>query len=252
MLLFPTPQINLGLNVISKRADGFHDIETLFVPVTQYMDILEVVFAEKPAMVQYGMDYQTNPQDNLCYKAYLLMADKYKISPIAIHLYKNIPVGAGLGGGSADAAFTLAAINILFNLNLNNETLAKLAAQLGSDCPFFIYNKPMLARGKGEILSPYDDIDLSNYEIRIATPDVSVSTKEAYSGITPHKPKIPLEEVLKTPVDNWKENLVNDFETTVFAKYPEIARLKEDFYRQGALYASMSGSGSSVYGIFRK
>lgn len=252
MLCFPNAKINLGLNILNKRPDGFHNIETLFVPVYQYRDILEIVHSNKPAMVQYGLSYEGEPTDNLCYKAYLLMEKEFHISPVEIHLYKQIPVGAGLGGGSADAAFTLKALNTLFNLKLSDETLSQLAVELGSDCPFFIYNRPMLASGRGEILSKFEHIDLSNYEIHIISPQIHVSTKEAYSGIIPHKPKESLIDVLSQPIENWKNLLINDFEESVFAKHPELALLKDDLYKQGAIYASMSGSGSSLYGIFTK
>ncbi|MCF0177661.1 MAG: 4-(cytidine 5'-diphospho)-2-C-methyl-D-erythritol kinase, partial [Bacteroidales bacterium] len=168
---------------------------------------------------------------------------------LAIQLYKKIPSGAGLGGGSADAAFTLTTINRLCNLHLSNEKLAEIAATLGSDCPFFIYNKPMLASGRGEILKEYP-IDLSNYKIELTTPPVAVSTKEAYAGIAPKRPEIALADALQAPIENWKELIKNDFELSVFAKYPQIAALKEQYYKNGAVYASMSGSGSTVYGIF--
>ena len=250
MLLYPNAKINLGLNVINRRSDGFHDIETLFVPYPLLSDLLEVVYASEPKIFLYGIEYDGAPEDNLCWKAYKLMQQEYGIEPVEIHLLKKIPVGAGLGGGSADAAFTLKAIDYLFNLGLRDEVLASHAAKLGSDCPFFIYNRPMFASGRGEILTDFD-IDLSEYRIEVATPPVFVSTREAYSGIKPHRPAEPLSDVLRLPVSEWKGALVNDFEATVFAAHPSLADVKEDFYNRGAVYVSMSGSGSSVFGIFK-
>ena len=245
MLLFPNAKINLGLHVIRKRSDGYHDIETLFYPVPGLCDVLELVHADRFEMHCYNVEIEG---ENLCEKAWRLLASHYDIPPVAIHLYKKIPMGSGLGGGSADAAFTLTGLNTMLGLNLPQDELAGLAAQLGSDCAFFIYNRPMLARGRGEILTP---IDFSlDHTVRIYPQPVFVSTREAYAGITPKAPAQPLEQVLKHPVEEWKDLLVNDFEASVFAKHPELAAAKKSLYYNGAVYAAMSGSGSALFAIY--
>jgi len=246
MLLYPNAKINLGLNVIRKRSDGYHDIETLFYPVPELCDVLELVRADAFRMHVYHADISG---ENLCEKAWRLMAGRFGIPPVEIHLYKKIPMGAGLGGGSADAAFTLAGLSQLFGLNLPKEELAGLAAQLGSDCAFFIYNRPMLARGRGEILTPYD-FSLGDHTLRIFPQPVFVSTKEAYAGIVPRQPVHRIESVLKRPVSEWKGLLVNDFEDTVFARHPELETALQALYDEGALYAAMSGSGSALFAIY--
>ena len=246
MLLYPNAKINLGLHVIRKRSDGYHDIETLFYPVTDLCDILELVHADTFRMQVYHADIAG---ENLCEKAWKLLHERFGIPPVEIHLYKKIPMGAGLGGGSSDAAFTLSGLNALFGLGIPQDDLAALAAQLGSDCAFFIYNRPMLARGRGEILTPVD-FSLEGFRIRIYPQDVFVSTREAYAGIVPHEPARRIESVLKLPVERWDGLLVNDFETSVFARHPELAAAKQAIYDDGALYAAMSGSGSALFGIF--
>lgn len=255
MIVYPNAKINLGLSVIRKREDGFHDIETLFVPVPELKDILEIVPSEKLQMYQYGISFDGDPMDNLCVKAYKALARDFEIPPVEIYLHKNIPVGAGLGGGSSDAAHTLIALNEMFGLGLSKSVLAEYAAKLGSDCPFFVYNEPMFATGRGEILEKCNNI-VTNFHIEVVTPDIFVSTKEAYAGVIPREKLngsslLPLAEVLKMPVERWRECLVNDFEKSVFAEHPEIAAAKEAMYERGAVYASMSGSGSSVFGVFR-
>ena len=245
MLLFPNAKINLGLHVIRKRSDGYHDIETLFYPVPGLCDVLELVHADRFEMHCYNAEIEG---ENLCEKAWRLLASRYGIPPVAIHLYKKIPMGSGLGGGSADAAFTLTGLNTMLDLKLPQDELAGLAAQLGSDCAFFVYNRPMLARGRGEILTP---VDLSlDRTVRIYPQPVFVSTREAYAGITPQKPALPLDQVLKHPVEEWKDLMVNDFETTVFARHPELAAAKKSLYYNGAVYAAMSGSGSALFAIY--
>ena len=246
MFLFPNAKVNLGLHVIRKRSDGYHDIETLFLPVPQLCDVLELVHADRFEMHLYNAEIAG---ENLCEKAWRLLATRFDIPPVAIHLYKKIPMGAGLGGGSADAAFTLVGLNTMFKLGLPREALAGLAASLGSDCAFFIYNRPMLARGRGEILTPYD-FSLGEHPLRIFPQSAFVSTKEAYAGITPHAPAHRLESVLRRPIEEWKDRLVNDFETTVFARHPELAAAKQALYDEGALYAAMSGSGSALFAIY--
>ena len=253
-ICYPNAKLNLGLNILSKRSDGYHELESLFIPYYGIKDVLEVVRPAKDSdagMYLYGIRYDGAPEDNLCWKAYELLAEKYDIPPLAIHLYKQIPVGAGLGGGSADAAFTLKTIPRMCGLGLSEEVLAAYSAKLGSDCPFFIFNRPMIARGRGEILTPYD-IDLSAWRIELATPPVSVSTREAYAGISPHEPEVPLQDALQMDIAEWHTALKNDFEPSVFAAHPEIAAIKKEFYQQGAVYASMSGSGSSVFALFPK
>lgn len=251
MLVYPNAKINIGLDIVARRTDGYHDIETLFMPIPELTDILEIVFAPEAKMVQYGLEYDGEPEDNLCFKAFRLLQKEKGIGNVEIHLYKKIPVGAGFGGGSADCAFTLMTLNDLFGLGLSKEDLAGYAATLGSDCPFFIYNRPMLASGRGEILKPYD-LDLGGYRIELAMPDIHVSTREAYSKVTPARPGTSLAERLAQPIGRWKGCVKNDFEPSVFAAHPSLAAIKDDFYRRGAVYASLSGSGAALYGIFSK
>ncbi|MBQ5784019.1 MAG: 4-(cytidine 5'-diphospho)-2-C-methyl-D-erythritol kinase [Bacteroidales bacterium] len=260
MILYPNAKINIGLNVIEKRVDGFHNLETLFYPVEAY-DILEIVESDSLKMFQYGIDYPGEVMDNLCVRAYNLLKSEYNIPPVEIHLYKRIPVGAGLGGGSSDAAFTLKGLNDLFNLSIPDKKLWEYASMLGSDCPFFIYNKPMLGTGRGEILSEVEITDLSDYRIELVYPPYFVSTADAYRGIVPRNVRElngekfkgqSLVEMLKEPVESWKDNVTNDFEITVFNKIPQLAKYKEDLYKRGAVYASMSGSGSAMFGVFKR
>lgn len=246
MLFYPNAKINLGLNVLRRRDDGYHDIETLFFPVPELCDVLEILHADRFSMNIYNARIEGV---NLCEKAWRLMADSYGIPPVRINLFKNIPMGAGLGGGSADASFTLSGLNEFFGLGLTPQRLAEMAATLGSDCPFFIYNRPMMASGRGEILSPYD-FSLEGHTLRISPQDVFVSTKGAYAGITPKLPEKRIEEIVKLPVSEWKGLLVNDFEETVFARHPQLAAARDALYADGALYAAMSGSGSALFAIY--
>lgn len=249
MTAYPEVKINLGLNVLRKRPDGFHDLETLFIPFTGISDVLEIVEADE---LRFVPSSNVTWDNDLTVRAYDLLRQDYDLPPVEIRLDKRAPVGAGLGSGSSDAAHTLRMLNTMFGLGLEDFRLAEYAARLGSDCAFFIYGKPMIGEGRGEILSPYE-IDLSAYEIRVEIPEgVSVSTKEAYSGITPHIPETSLRDALRRPVEEWKDVLFNDFEPSVFALHPEIEALKDKFYDQGAVYAAMSGSGSSVFGLFAK
>ncbi|MEF9985643.1 MAG: 4-(cytidine 5'-diphospho)-2-C-methyl-D-erythritol kinase [Bacteroidales bacterium] len=262
MILYPNAKINIGLRVLNKRPDGYHNLETAFYPVST-TDILEVVESTKLKMFQYGIEYPGNPMDNLCVKAYGLLKQEFDIPAVEIHLYKKIPVGAGLGGGSSDAAFMLKALNEMFHLNLSDKRLVYYAAQLGSDCPFFVYNQPMLGAGRGEILTPIDVDLLKNYEIRLVYPPFFVSTSDAYKGIVPRnvwKTKsengvisnvTSLKELLQLSPNKWVGKIENDFETTVFAKFPQLQQYKTQLYEQGAVYASMSGSGSAMFGIFK-
>lgn len=343
MITTPNVKINLGLNILRKREDGFHDLETLFIPYFGLYDTLEVIVGDdfsrtsaalfakygeaalpasqgsmKPEGV-FGVETAENqapkiaqgisedgklmitiareegvdwdPLKDLCARAYMILAEHFDLPPVKIFLEKTSPVGAGLGGGSADAAFTLKMLNELCSLGLSEQQLAGYASLLGSDCAFFIYNRPMIGEGRGEILSEYplagcldfarhddtgvlsggslarhdsgaapdndtatpNDIPAAQYEIQVITPaGISVSTAEAYGGIVPALPEIPLREALARPVEQWDGVLVNDFETTVFAKHPELAAIKKSLYDSGAVYASMSGSGSALFAIYRK
>lgn len=304
MISNPNVKINLGLNVLRKREDGFHDLETLFVPYHGICDTLEIIVGDDysrtsaalfsrygssipssqgnqnpegvfgverpdvqyPKMVQgmsedgklmitiareEGVDW--NPLKDLTAKAYQILSEDFQMPPVKIFLEKNSPVGAGLGGGSADAAFALKMMNELCGLNLSEQQLAAYASRLGSDCAFFIYNRPMIGEGRGEILTEYDLDIMDSYEIQVVTPaGIAVSTKDAYGGIRPHLPEVELRKALSMPVEEWDGILVNDFEETVFAKYPELAAIKQSLYESGAVYASMSGSGSALFAVYRK
>ena len=320
MITNPNVKINLGLNVLRKREDGFHDLETLFVPYFGISDTLEIVVgddysrtsaglfakydsavaprqgsvkpegvfgvetqdSDAPKLVQgisedgklmitiaraEGVDW--DPLKDLTAKAYFILAEEFDLPPVKIFLEKTSPVGAGLGGGSSDAAFALKMLNELCGLELSEEALAGYAARLGSDCAFFIYNRPMIGEGRGEVLTEpegeiadalrtmslglSDEGDISRYEIQVITPaGIAVSTKDAYGGIRPHLPEVPLIDALAKPVEQWDGALVNDFEETVFAKFPELAAIKRSLYDCGAVYASMSGSGSALFAIYSK
>ena len=234
----------MGLHIKSKRADGYHELETIFYPVS-YCDVLEILPSNELTFTSSGIDM---PGDcNSCLNAYHLLKQDFNIPAVNIHLHKIIPIGAGLGGGSSDAAFTLKALNELFNLQLSNEQLRIYAVQIGADCPFFIENKPMLATGIGEVMESID-LDLSAYYIAIVKPNIHVSTSEAYSGVTPKESLYSLRDLIKSNIKEWQ--LQNDFEQSIFSKYPAIKDLKKLLYKQGALYVSMSGSGSSVFALF--
>ena len=301
MITNPNVKINLGLNVLRKREDGFHDLETLFVPYFGITDTLEIVVGDDysrtsaalfakyeqtlpqhqgsvkpegvfgvetpevdaPKLVQGisddgklmitiaregGVDW--DPLKDLTAKAYYILSEDFDMPPVKIFLEKTSPVGAGLGGGSADAAFALQMLNELCGLELSEERLAGYASRLGSDCAFFIYNRPMIGEGRGEILTEYP-LSLDGYELQVITPaGIAVSTKDAYGGIRPRLPETPLRDVLAMPVEQWDGSLVNDFEETVFAKFPELAAIKKSLYDSGAVYASMSGTGSALFAIY--
>ncbi|UKJ06409.1 4-(cytidine 5'-diphospho)-2-C-methyl-D-erythritol kinase [Solitalea lacus] len=250
MILFPNAKINIGLNIVEKRNDGFHNIETVFYPVKIH-DSLEVIEAGETRFFAYGTTIPGTADDNICLKAYELLKRDYNLPSIHIHLLKNIPVGAGLGGGSADAAYMIRLLDQKFELGLQTQQMQQYARQLGSDCAFFIENKPVFAYGKGdEFVS--QEIDLDRYFLVLVKPPVHVSTADAYGGCKPAKPASSLQMLLHLPILEWKALVNNDFEATVFPKYPEIAALKKELYDNGALYASMSGSGSSVFGIFKE
>lgn len=255
----PNCKINLGLHVVGKRPDGYHDLQTLFLPVTDLCDELEItpMQTDSPVatMEQDGITLDNAPEDNLCMKAWHLLHNEFGIPPVHIRLKKNIPFGAGLGGGSSDAAFTLKMLNGMFALGLDNRGLEQRAAQLGADCAFFIQNRPAYATGIGDRLQPIS-LDLSAYRIAIEIPEGEhVSTREAYAGLLSERfgqPRPDLREAVRRSIDEWRRLIVNDFEMSVFPSHPAIAALKERMYSQGARYASMTGSGAAVFGIFER
>jgi 4-diphosphocytidyl-2-C-methyl-D-erythritol kinase len=249
MVSFPPCKINLGLDVISKRPDGFHEISTCFYPV-QWTDILEIIPAPALSFSTSGISIPGDPDDNLCLRAFHLLQKDFDISPVKIHLHKVIPMGAGLGGGSSDAAWTLRLLNEIFALDLSTGKLMAYASVLGSDCSFFVQDSVMIGSGKGEKLEKIS-IQLADKYLVVVTPDVHVSTAGAYAGVIPVLPEKSVREIIETrPLEDWKEILKNDFESSVFQKYPIIKSVKEQLYDAGAVYAAMSGSGSSVFGIF--
>lgn len=252
MISFPNSKINLGLNVVQQRPDGFHDIETVFYPVP-LSDALEVVPSRsgKPSFQCTGLEIPGVPYENLVWQAYQLLKGDHDLPPVDAYLLKNIPPGAGLGGGSADAAFMLKLLSDLFELELPGTRLIDYARQLGADCAFFIRNRPVYASGKGDVFERCD-LDLSGYHIAIVKPDIHINTKTAYAGITPTQPDHHLKEILQEKPAQWKAHLKNDFETGIFKQFPLIKKIKEDLYERGAVYAAMSGSGSAVFGLFRK
>ncbi|MEN8248554.1 MAG: 4-(cytidine 5'-diphospho)-2-C-methyl-D-erythritol kinase [Bacteroidota bacterium] len=244
MIVFPNAKINIGLNVVEKRPDGFHNIESCFYPAP-WQDALEIVEANQFSFESTGIPIPG--KGNICTDAYELLKKDFDLPPISIHLHKNIPIGAGLGGGSADGAFMLKLLNEKFSLGLDNEQLRAYAEELGSDCPFFIDNQPAFVEGTGNIFSDIT-IDLKGYWVVIIYPEIHVNTTGAYKGITPNKSERSVKEVLQnSPVDKWKELVSNDFEDNTDQ---EILKLKQDLYDKGAIYASMTGSGSAVYGLF--
>ncbi len=265
MLIFPNCKINLGLNIIRKRSDGYHDLETIFYPVA-LRDALEIipkssmvgsqliVTKQQPTVnfISTGLVITGSTNDNLCVKAYQLLQHDFPDLPaIKMHLHKVIPMGAGLGGGSADGTFALQLLNDKFQLKLTPKQLIHYALQLGSDCPFFIINKPCFARGRGEIIQPIN-VDLSAYQLVIINPKIHIGTGWAFSNIIPQVPKKSVQIIIQQPIETWKEELVNDFEKPAINQYPEIGIIKETLYQQGAVYSAMTGSGSTVFGLFNK
>lgn len=258
MTVYPNVKLNLGLRILGARPDGYHDLETVFIPYFGYSDCLEIVPAHSFDIEISGPEYGGwDPSEDLCARAWRLLRSDFGIGPVHIALEKNSPVGAGLGGGSADGAFTLTLLNEMFSLGLSVGRLAQYASMLGSDCAFFIYNSPQFASGRGERLEAIE-LPLDGYRFEVALPrGIHVSTKEAYAGLAPRplsrSVALSLKTMLmQTPVSQWRKVAVNDFEESVFDKYPEIGEIKEDFYKRGAIYASMSGSGSAVFGMFPK
>ncbi len=259
MLAFPNAKINLGLNIVEKRPEGYHNLETIFYPIP-IEDILEVTplhpkregnqEVEKSQLHLSGATIIGKVDENLVVKAYKQLDKLFNLPPIVIHLFKKIPMEAGLGGGSSDAAFMLKLLNKLFHLEMNKEELLRQASLLGADCAFFIFNSPCYAEGIGNLLSPIS-LSLSNYRLWVVKPNISISTKEAYTQIRPHRPSRSLKEIVKLPIGEWKKWMVNDFEEGLFPHYPLLKEIKDEMYHQGAVYASMSGSGSAIYGLFR-
>jgi 4-diphosphocytidyl-2-C-methyl-D-erythritol kinase len=250
MICFPNAKINLGLNVTDRRADGYHNLESIFYPIRLH-DALEVIESDELSFTSSGLAIPGNADSNLCLKAYRLLAADFSLPPLHIHLHKHVPIGAGLGGGSADAAFFLKLMNDKFELSLSVEQLESYALRLGADCPFFIKNKPAFATGIGNQLQCIS-LDLSAYYLVLVTPNVHISTAEAYRGVKPIIPTHSLLESIQKPVSEWKNFISNDFEKHVFEAYPQIRALKSSLYEAGAVYATMTGSGSSVVGIFEK
>jgi 4-diphosphocytidyl-2-C-methyl-D-erythritol kinase len=258
VVIFPNCKINLGLNITRKRSDGYHDIQTVFYPIPLY-DTLEIINQadshdreDEILFTSSGLPVEVSKEDNLSVKAYRLIKKDFPTIPsLRMHLHKSIPMGAGLGGGSADASFTLRLINDHFGLNLSDQQLIEYALRLGSDCPFFIMNKPCFATGRGEQFETIT-VNLTTYKIIVVNPGITIHTAHAFSQITPALPARSIKEIIQQPVTTWKDQLKNDFEEVVFRQYPEIRNSKDELYRKGAVYASMSGSGSCVYGLFEK
>ena len=243
-------KINIGLQIVRKREDGYHDLQTVFYPTDFFTDFLRISPSEEEIVFRMeSREDLGNADNNLCVKAFRLLQKDFGISNVEIFLRKGIPSGAGLGGGSADAAFTLKMLRDIFQLPVSEQKMVDYALQLGSDVPFFLYNKPMYATGRGEVMTPID-LDLSPYRLKIVKPDIHISTKEAYAGVTPRESDIFLPEILKLEPSKWKNQVVNDFEDSLFQKIPALKTVKEGLCKEGALYASMSGSGSAFFGVF--
>ncbi|MBO5974968.1 MAG: 4-(cytidine 5'-diphospho)-2-C-methyl-D-erythritol kinase [Paludibacteraceae bacterium] len=250
MICFPNAKINLGLNIVSRLPNGYHNIETVFYPIP-LCDVLEFVPAQKTSLYVEGVDFEGDIENNLVVRVLRLLQKDFLLPELEIFLQKKIPVGAGLGGGSSDAAFMLKMLNQFFGLELSIEQMENYVSQLGADCAFFIKNKPVFATGIGNVFSDID-VSLKDLYLALIKPNIFVSTKEAYSNVVPKRPLIPLVDSIGQPVSFWKNTVENDFEKGIFELYPQIAKLKKDLYQNGAIYASMSGSGSSVYGIFQE
>lgn len=256
MIVYPNAKINIGLNVVERRPDGYHNLETVFYPIN-LQDAIEIKNIEGTVpecgyqLKVSGTILDGTPEDNLVVKAYKLLKKEFGLPPVSIFVYKHIPTGAGLGGGSSDAAFTIKMLNERFRLGLDVKQMEAYSAELGADCAFFIENKPVFATGIGNVFHDLS-LSLSGKSLVLVKPDIFVSTRDAYAAVVPHRPETSLPELLSKPLETWKDTVVNDFEASVFPKYPEIAAIKDKLYDMGAVYASMSGSGSSVYGIFNE
>ncbi|MCX6352728.1 MAG: 4-(cytidine 5'-diphospho)-2-C-methyl-D-erythritol kinase [Bacteroidetes bacterium] len=250
MVRFPNIKINLGLYITEKRQDGFHNLESVFYPVN-FCDGLEIIKANQFSFEMEGLKIEGNPADNLCVKAYNILKADFDLAPVKMFLLKKIPTGSGLGGGSANGAFALKMLNELFELNLSQTQLENYAAKLGSDCPFFIANTPVFVEGRGEILSPIS-LSLKGHYITVVCSGIHISTKESFANITPAKPSINLKEEIQKPIEQWQQNITNDFEKYAFAQYPALQSIKQKLMDVGCIYAAMSGSGSAVYGISKE
>ena len=248
MILYPNAKINIGLNIIEKRQDGYHNLESLFCPVP-LTDKLEIIRSDRFSFMESGIKLDSDPKQNLVVKAYDILHKRYHLPPVTIKLHKSIPFGGGLGGGSSDASFCLSGLNRLFNLNIDDHQLAEISSDIGADCPFFIFNKPAIVSGIGDIIQPVN-CNLKDYFLIMVKPDTGVPTPLAYKTITPVMPEKSISEILETPVNTWKYTLKNDFEESVFHAFPEFKAIKDKLYEKGAIYASMSGSGSTFYGLF--
>ncbi|QRQ63650.1 MULTISPECIES: 4-(cytidine 5'-diphospho)-2-C-methyl-D-erythritol kinase [Sphingobacterium] len=250
MILFANAKLNIGLQVIAKRTDGYHELNSVFYPLPIYdiIELLETTAAETTLNIQ-GERIPGNLHDNLCIRAFELLKKDYGIPPVSIDLVKQIPIGAGLGGGSADASFVLKGLNTLFQLNLTEEQLAGYAAKLGADCPFFIANNPVFATGIGTDFKDLN-LNLDGYHLVVIMPNIHISTAEAFAAVQPKAPEVNLEEAIRLPIQEWKFHIRNDFEDGIFESYPLLKEIKETLYQKGAIYASMSGSGAAIYGIF--
>jgi len=249
MILYPNAKINLGLNIESKRSDGYHNISSVFYPIYDCFDILEIVSSNSFLFTSSGIPIPGS--NNLCIKAYDLLKIKFNIPAVHIHLHKKIPIGAGLGGGSSDGAFVLKGLNDLFKLNISNKILKDLALELGADCPFFIENEPKYITGIGDLMENIK-LDLSMYEIRLVDSKIHINTKNAYSNIVPKSQKLKLSELIRRPIRFWKDLITNDFEQIVFKNHPKLSKVKENLYAKGAVFSSMTGTGSTIYGLFKK
>jgi len=250
MILYPNAKINIGLNILSKRRDDYHNISSIFYPVNHFYDILEVVYADKFIFSSSGISIPS--EKNICELAFDMISADYELpTSVQIHLHKQIPIGAGLGGGSSDASFTLIAINTLFDLGLTKSQLKNYAIRLGCDCPFFLENKPKYITGIGDKMCEVK-LDLSEYIIKFINPHIHINTSEYYKKCTPKFSNKDLRELVQHPVSSWKSTIENDFENIVFADFPQIKEMKLNLYKQGAIFASMTGSGSVLFGLFKK
>ncbi len=248
MIFFPPAKINLGLRVLGKREDGFHEIDSCMVAIP-FFDVLEILHSESFEFKQTGLQIDGEPNGNLVVRAYDLVASIYDLPPVYIHLQKHIPMGAGLGGGSADATFTIIGLNELFNLNLMSIDIQNLASQLGSDCAFFASSSAQIVSGRGEVLTPYS-VDLKNMYLKIVNPGIHISTHEAFSNVKLSSSEKSVKNVLEQPIKSWSAELKNDFESSVIDQYPILSDIKSKLYQEGAVYASMTGSGSTMFAIY--
>jgi len=247
MIVYPNAKINIGLNVLEKQADGYHKLSSVFYPVNELFDMLEILPAKDFSFSSSGIVIPGN--SNICIKAFELLKADFEIENVKMHLHKKIPIGAGLGGGSADGSFTLKALNKIFKLDLSIIELEGYALRLGADCPFFIENSPKYITEIGEKMRNIN-LDLSSYKLKFIFPELHISTAEAYSGVVPKLPVANLMDLIKQPIENWKSIVKNDFEVAAFVKYPQLKKIKENLYADGAVYASMTGSGSVLFGVF--